>query len=181
MWRQKTSPTAEPLALEEAKLHLRVESAEDDTLIGTLIAAAREAAETFLGRMIPERQFEILLDRYPETPYRFPLLPVKSVASIVCVLEDGSEVRLTEGTFRLAADDRLVVDAWPDGAARGYDAVTITITAGTETVPARWKQAMLLLIGHWYEHRESVNVGNIVNEVPQGFEMLLWPDRVVPA
>lgn len=181
MWRQKTPPTAEPLALEEAKLHLRVENAEDDALIGTLISAAREAAETFLGRVIPERQFEIILDRYPETLYRFPILPVQTVESIVCVLEDGTEVGLTGGTFRLAADDRLVVDAWPEGTPRTYDAVTITVTAGTETVPARWKQAMLLLIGHWYEHRESVNVGNIVNEVPQGFEMLLWPDRVVPA
>jgi len=181
MWRQKTSPTAEPLSLEEAKLHLRVENAEDDTLIGTLISAAREAAETFLGRMIPERQFEIVLDRYPETPYRLPLLPVKSVVSIVCVLEDGSEIPLGEGTFRIAAGDRLIVDDWPQGTPRTYDALTITVTAGTETVPARWKQAMLLVIGHWYEHRESVNVGNIVNELPQGFEMLLWPDRVVPA
>jgi uncharacterized phiE125 gp8 family phage protein len=181
MWREKTSATAEPLTLEEAKLHLRVENAEDDALIGTLISAAREAAETFLGRVIPERQFEIVLDGYPETPYRFPFLPVKAVVSIVCVLEDETEVGLTEGTFRLASGDRLVVDTWPEGTPRTYDAVTITVTAGTETVPARWKQAMLLVIGHWYEHRESVNVGNIVNELPQGFEMLLWPDRVVPA
>jgi len=181
MWREKTAPASEPLSLEEAKLHLRVENDDDDTLIGLLITAAREAVEKFLGRMIPERRFEIVLDRYPEMPYRFPILPVKAVESVTCFLEDGTEARLADGTFRLSADGSLLVDSWPDGTPRNYDALTVTVTAGTDPVPAGWKQAMLLLIGHWYEHRESVNIGNITSVLPQGFEMLLWPDRVVPA
>jgi uncharacterized phage protein (predicted DNA packaging) len=47
-------------------------------------------------------------------------------------------------------------------------------------VPQKWKQAMLLLIGHWYQNRESVNIGNITFEVPMSTEMLLWQDRKVP-
>ena len=108
------------------------------------------------GKGDPRAAVWIILDRYPETSYRFPILPVRTVESVVCVQEDGTEVGLTGGTFRPTADERLVVDAWPEGTPRTYDAVTITVTAGTEVVPARWKQAMLLLIGHWYEHRESV-------------------------
>lgn len=37
---------------------------------------------------------------------------------------------------------------------------------------------MLLLIGHWYEHREAVNVGNIINTMPLSVEALLMPYRV---
>jgi uncharacterized phage protein (predicted DNA packaging) len=47
-------------------------------------------------------------------------------------------------------------------------------------VKQKWKQAMLLLIGHWYEHRESVNIGNITTNIPMGAEKLLWQDRNVP-
>lgn len=40
------------------------------------------------------------------------------------------------------------------------------------------KAAMLLLIGHWYEHRETVVVGQTVAEVPYAVEALLQPYRI---
>ena len=36
------------------------------------------------------------------------------------------------------------------------------------------KQAILLLVGHWYATRESVVVGTITAEVPMGVPALLW-------
>ncbi len=47
-------------------------------------------------------------------------------------------------------------------------------------VSFRVKQAILLLVGHWYEHREGVNVGNIVSDIPLGVASLLWQERSVP-
>jgi uncharacterized phage protein (predicted DNA packaging) len=44
-------------------------------------------------------------------------------------------------------------------------------------VKQKWKQAMLLLIGHWYEHREEVGVQ--MQKVPMGAEALLWQDRLI--
>lgn len=35
------------------------------------------------------------------------------------------------------------------------------------------EQAMLMLIAHWYEHREAVTDGS-VSETPLGVERLLW-------
>lgn len=40
--------------------------------------------------------------------------------------------------------------------------------------------ALLLLVGHWYENREQVSVGNTVTSFPFGFESLLDPYRRIP-
>ena len=40
--------------------------------------------------------------------------------------------------------------------------------------------ALMLLVGHWFENREPVNVGNIVTTLPFGFESLLQPYRYIP-
>lgn len=40
------------------------------------------------------------------------------------------------------------------------------------------KAAMLLLIGHWYANRESVNIGNITSEIPFATEALLQPYKI---
>ncbi|QLY36012.1 phage gp6-like head-tail connector protein [Citrobacter freundii] len=40
------------------------------------------------------------------------------------------------------------------------------------------KAAMLLLIGNWYENRESVVIGDTVAEVPFAVEALLQPYRI---
>lgn len=42
------------------------------------------------------------------------------------------------------------------------------------------RAAMLLLVGHLYENREAVNIGNIVTEVPVGIKSLLYFNRKVP-
>lgn len=36
------------------------------------------------------------------------------------------------------------------------------------------KQAVLMLVAHWYANREAVAAGISVAEVPLGFERLLW-------
>ena len=84
-------------------------------------------------------------------------------------------VRDTTGvTCKLAASDGgAVVD------------VTDTGTSGNThfigTIPANIRQAMKLLIGHWYENREAVITGTIVMPMKLGVERLLWRSRVVGA
>ena len=42
------------------------------------------------------------------------------------------------------------------------------------------KLALMLLVGHWYENREVVNIGNITTVLPFGFKALLEPYRFIP-
>jgi hypothetical protein len=44
-------------------------------------------------------------------------------------------------------------------------------------VPANWKHALKLLIGHWYANREPINIGNITTPLERDVDALMWPDR----
>ena len=72
-------------------------------------------------------------------------------------------------------------DAWPSTTLRPQNGVCITFLAGYGTtaasVPEKVKQAMKLLIGHLYEHRESV-ADKQMAEVPMAVGSLLWQERV---
>ena len=60
-----TPPAGEPISLAEAKLHLRVDGGDDDPLIGSLITAARQAAETITGRQLMTARWRLVLDAFP--------------------------------------------------------------------------------------------------------------------
>jgi len=45
------------------------------------------------------------------------------------------------------------------------DAVRITYTAGAASAPTAAKQTILLLVGHWFENRESVVIGGGGREI----------------
>lgn len=103
---------------------------------------------------------------------------------------DGGMIRLSNSGGALPAGlstltDYYVRDAsgptFKLAATAGGAAIDITGT-GTGThfvgeVPQAIKQAMLLLIGHWYENREAVNIGSAANEFPLAVDALLAPYR----
>lgn len=59
------APAVEPVTAEEAKAHLRVLDASEDSLILGLITAAREAAETICRRALVTQQWKLTLDEFP--------------------------------------------------------------------------------------------------------------------
>jgi uncharacterized phiE125 gp8 family phage protein len=90
---------AEPVALSEVKLHLRVDIPDDDALILALISSARQMAETLTNRQLLPATWNLVLDAFPGPslmgvpaglPYSIPghaiLIPkgpVQAVTSIV--------------------------------------------------------------------------------------------------
>lgn len=61
----KVPPAEEPVTLDEAKVHLRVDTNADDDYISGLIAVAREQVEVDTGRAMIKRTYQLILDNFP--------------------------------------------------------------------------------------------------------------------
>jgi hypothetical protein len=195
-----TPPTSEPLLLQEAKDHLRVDSDDENAQIARLISAARVDAESFLNRRIARATLKLQLDQFPgayENGYchdgltrrsrsgvdaiRPPSPPLVSVTSIVYTDTNGTAQTLSASAYIVDADSEpgRIVPAygtcWP--ATRCIpNAVRIVYVAGYATTAEELhpiKQAMLLHIGWHYENREATKAER------GAYESLLWPLRSV--
>ena len=183
-----TAPTSEPVTTAEAKSHLRVDVSDDDTLIDTYVAAARQALEEINGRSLFTTTWKMIVDGWPSAPYFvLPRPPLASVTTIDYIDSDNvsttwSSANYIVETLRTPGRVHLAEDAiWPSASLREASPITISYVAGWSAVadiPQRYKQAILLLVGHYYENRENVVSGVIPRTVPFGFESLALMDRV---
>ncbi len=165
-------PTS-PVGLAEAKRHLRVTHDDEDLLIGSLLDAATAFCENYQSRFYVRRQIVVHHEALPDC-WRLPFAPVVSVDSVVV---DGHPV---ESLFDPAG--RLFVSA------TGPATITATVgyppleAEGTTdpggNVPRSARQAILLLVGHWYELREGIISEKYYTESPFSVRALLDPERV---
>ncbi len=72
-------------------------------------------------------------------------------------------------------------NSWPSTTLRPFNGVNVRFICGygatAATVPQEIKQAMLLIIGHLYEHREQTT-DRALQTVPMAVDALLYPYRV---
>lgn len=186
-------PAAEPLSTAEVKTHLRVTGSDDDTYIGNLVKAFRtwvDGKDGWLNRALINQTWDLWLDRFPcssRTPILIPLSPLSSVTHVKYY--DAENTLQTWSSSEYFVDSvsepaRLYPaynESWPTALDRP-NAVNVKFVAGygssAAAVPEAIRHAGLLMIGHWYENREEVNVGNIVNEMPFAAKCLLAPYKV---
>lgn len=186
MLTQLSPPSAEPLSLAEAKLHLRVDAdiTEDDGLIAALIVTARQQAEHRTGRALISQQWRYAVDAFPVDSLDLPLPKLQSVQSVTYLDSNGVRQTLAGGDYEVITDElvgRLVPafgKSWP--ACRLFPgSVQVSYTCGygaAVDVPQSIKAWMLLAIGAWYENREALTAGQPVAELPRCFwEGLLDP------
>lgn len=179
---EATAPATEPVTLAEAKTHLRVDYSTEDAYITALIVAAREYCEQITGRCLAQRTFTATLDEFPAygadiVVPRAPLVSVQSLSyrdgnGVAVTMTANTDYRVTTSVLPGRIRLPVTTGAWP-ATRRIDDAVTIAFTAGAATAPATAKQAMLLLIGHWFENRESVVQGTISTAVQTTTRALL--------
>lgn len=184
-----TGPTGSPVSLAEAKAHLRVYGSEDDGLIVSYLLAAVQKAERDTNLLLASQTWELTLDRFPaETgsaagELRIPRAPVQSITSITYVDSAGATQTVTSTDYVLDKDVQpaRVVPAfgkvWPTPRVQA-SAVTVRFVAGHTQIPEPIRAAILLIVGHLYENREAVIVGQAPSELPMGVEALLYPYRV---
>lgn len=156
-----TGPAAEPVSATDAKKHLEISGAAHDYHVSLLIEAARQQWEHDTQEYLINQTWTLTTDSLMEL--RYPKRPVSSITSITYYDSGNSQQTLATSVYALDTADntvRLKVDqSWPTVYER-YDAVTHTVVLGDHsaatTVPAVAKQAMLLLIGNYFEDREMM-------------------------
>jgi len=177
-----TPVATEPVSLTEAKLHLRVTDTAEDDLISALITTAREYCEKFTGRSLAEQTVEYYLDRFPcADEINLPMPPLQSVTSVKYTDSDGIETTMPTDAYLVdAVAGRVVLPyygVWPSFTPYTVNPVKIRYVAGyTTDVPKSIKQAMLLLIGHWYMNREAT--GDATGQIAFAVRALLSMHKV---
>ena len=165
-------------------------SAEDD-LLEALIATAREYCEGFQNRAYITQKWELWMDGFPSRDFiRVPKPPLQSVEAVKYYGTDNTEYEMLVTDYFVdikSEPGRLALTysaSWPTTTLRPVNAVCVEFTAGygdaATDVPKRVNHAMLLLIGHWWEHREASMDGKVSKEIEFAVKALLWQERVVP-
>jgi len=173
-----TAPSEEAVSLEEAKLHLRVDSDEEDTLILSLTSAAREYVENATSRRMVTTSLQIEGPHFC-SPIWLPGSPLIAVQSVKYLDANGTQQTLAStnydvvtnvepGRVQLSSVGNWPVIKWSP------IAVQIKYTAGygaASAVPPTAKAAIKLLVSHWYTNREAAM--NPMAEIPLGAQALI--------
>jgi uncharacterized phiE125 gp8 family phage protein len=180
----------EPITLEEAKLHLRVTNTEEDNLIKSLITVARQRCESVTNRALVSTTFELIMDSFPEKIV-LPMPPTESITWIKYTDYEGTEEEMPEEDYIFYnSEPAVIVPAygkdWPSFNPYPKGAVKVRYVAGYKSsedpgfiLPEVIKEAMLLIIGIFYENREDILAkGHIPKSLPLGVDALLYPYRI---
>ncbi|MGO4304196.1 head-tail connector protein [Cupriavidus sp. RAF12] len=179
MYRVIAPVDAEPVTLAEAKGHIKVVDAAEDADIAAMIATAREFAEHYTGRALASQTLEMALDEFPGSRgcIDLDMPPVASVTSIKYTDAAGVEQTVPANAYSLSlyGASRRVSPAysvcWPITQCIA-DAVRIRYVTGYQALPKAARSAILLLVGHLYENRQTVSAMKL-EEIPLGARSLL--------
>ena len=150
--------------LENAKLHLRVDSTDEDALIGVYIAAAEQSAVSLLDRGVYADGTALGVAK-AAAPAELTAATVTYTAAIAAAqaLTDATE---QAAAIQTAGNDLLRAQV---AYRQAMDGMVVNDTI---------KSAVLLIVGHLYAHREDVVAGVSVAKLPNGAEWLLAPYKV---
>mgnify|MGYP000229230516 CR=1 FL=1 len=158
-----TDASVEPVTLAEAKLHLRVDVADDDALITALITAARQRAEFITQRTLITTTWELSQDAFG-CSLRLQYPRVIAVSALTYLDSAGVLQTLAPSEYIVdaASEPGQVVPGygktWPDTYAVP-NAVKVRYTAGygatAASVPLAIRQWMLFAVGLMYAYPEG--------------------------
>jgi uncharacterized phiE125 gp8 family phage protein len=152
-------PTAEPVSLADAKAHLKLDTGDEDTLVASLITAARARAEWHTGRAFVTQSWCLRLDVWPaDGVVEIPLPPLVGVDAVAVTDTNAIRTVLDPSNYRVdsaSAPGRVILARRPPSL-RAQDGLEIAFTAGYGTaadVPVAVKQAILEIVADLHAHR----------------------------
>ena len=191
----------EVLSIKAVKKHVIVQHDYDDDVLKIYRDAAVEHVEDLTRRTVHLSEYKVTMPGLcGNQTFRLP--PIREINSVTFLDSDGrrrpapddSVIITTEGEYGQLNPQC----AWPSSATD----IELTVIAGYGThslddsgypmesgttygvaagdilaLPLPMRQAMLLLVGHWYANRETVITGSIAGSIPHTVDSLLFKYR----
>jgi uncharacterized phiE125 gp8 family phage protein len=150
-----TVPAIEPVTLAEVKQFLRVDQTTEDGTITPMIAAARDAAERYLGVSLITQSWKLTLQDYlpPLVALRFG--PVQSITSVTLIPVTGSNQVIAASGYRLTADKRGLEVTTPITGNRFEIIYQAGYGSTASAVPELIRQGILQHVAAMYDMRSA--------------------------
>ena len=176
-----TPPTQEPVTLDEAKTHLRIDHDTEDKIIERWIRAAREYTESHTGKRWYTQTLRYMLEFFPPGgEIRLPVEPVSAISLFTYQDVDDVTVTLTSSDYQTWLDHSPPLISpnpfaiWPITKYAKLNAVKIEFTAGATTeVPEQVGEAIFLTLGYWDGNRGDNPAAAMDLGLPAGAKRLL--------
>ena len=188
----KTAPAVEPISLDEAKRHLRIDidETDHDDYLQDLIVVARQQVEMITWRKLVTQTWTAYLPDWPSGNYIE--LPFGELYSVTPEVIDGvsgikyasNDIDATTGLFTTYAwvSTEYVVDTdyqlgrivlvdgytWPNETLSPTNPIEIVFICGyglAADVPPQIKHAMKMIMSELFENREVSIIGTIQKEM----------------
>lgn len=192
---QISVPAITPVSLTQVKAQLDIGYTEKDTQIGVLLGGAVSYLDGWTGvlggRCLVDQTWRQDFDCFNRC-LRIHMAPVIETVSVKYLDEAGAEQTVGAANYQTLEDGIGPYIRFNDAFAfpvvkNEGPAVSVTnrlgyASTGTDpdfvsTVPDALKQAILLLVRHWFDNPGAVVVGLPVQKMPIAFEMLIAPWR----
>lgn len=187
-----SAPGAVAVSTADAKAHLRVDYSTDDDYIDGLVSAATSLIEAETNRKFITQTWDLYLDKFPSwSSIRLPFGRLQSVTSLKYTDSDDNESTVASTVYDVVTWEdpgRITLaygQQWPSVTLRPAGGVVVRFICGygdaATDIPAPLVQAMKLTIGHLYENREEVMVGQgiVAIELPRAVQRLISPYRIL--
>lgn len=167
-----TRPPTDPVIFSDMDSQLRLDGLTDEqSFIERLIKTATRWTEDYCRRYWFNTDLEVYRDRFPSNGTAPIILygsPLASIDQIDYIDENGAAqtlVPVTDFQEDLKSEPGMAVPAidtfWPSTQDNKINAVTVKYTSGYDEsdaslVPEEAKEAIILLVTHWFENRLMV-------------------------
>ena len=189
VYKRIVKPAVFPVTLEEAKANARIEHSEEDLLIQGMLEAASEHCERIQSKAYGLQSWQAAFEHFPLFPkVLLRKAPFHSLKKFYYLNALSQEVLFQEGTDFMVDDTGLfariiLLDgfSFPTDPASG-NCFRVEFDCGNDVmsdVDRTARQAILMLVAHWYDNRGTVIVGAVSKEMEFAVHALLGPDRVV--
>ena len=168
----------EPISLADAKLFLRVDTDDDNTLITSMISAARAAAEGKTHRVIRQSTWTWVVADLTGT-IQVPITPCSACVSITVggELIDPAMYSFQAGGLASPLFATITV---PTDFPKGEATIVLTCGYADDSVPEDLVKWMYTRLGDFYEQRESYVAGSNFFEFSRNFVDALLDPYLIP-